>query len=64
MGENKKIELTITPNYVSDWSFQDAIRELIQNGIDQQTLDPENMFEISYDEEENILQLSNSKSTL
>ena len=64
MGQNKKIELTITPNYVSDWSFQDAIRELIQNGIDQQTLDPENMFEISYDEEENILQLSNSKSTL
>ena len=64
MGQNKKIELTITPNYVSDWSFQDAIRELIQNGIDQQTLDPENAFEISYDEEENILQLSNSESTL
>ena len=31
MGQNKKIELTITPNYVSDWNFQDAIRELIQN---------------------------------
>ena len=51
MGENKKIELTITPNYVSDWSFQDALRELIQNGIDQQTLDPKNVFEISYDEQ-------------
>lgn len=64
MGQNKKIELTITPNYVSDWNFQDAIRELIQNGTDQQTLDSENVFGISYDEQENILQLSNSGSTL
>lgn len=24
-------ELTLTQNYVSDWTFNDAIRELIQN---------------------------------
>ena len=64
MDKVRKIELTITPNYVSDWNFQDAVRELIQNGTDQQTLDPKNVFEISYDEQENILQLSNSESTL
>ena len=64
MDKVRKIELTITPNYVSDWNFQDAVRELIQNGTDQQMLDPKNVFEISYDEQENILQLSNSKSTL
>lgn len=23
-------ELTLTPNYVSDWNFNDALRELIQ----------------------------------
>ena len=64
MDKVRKIELTITPNYVSDWNFQDAVRELIQNGTDQQTLDPKNVFGISYDEQENILQLSNSESTL
>lgn len=64
MEKVRKIELTITPNYVSDWNFQDAVRELIQNGTDQQTLDPKNVFKISYDEQENILQLSNSESTL
>ncbi len=34
--ENNTIcyELTLTPNYVSDWTFNDAIRELIQNGTD------------------------------
>ena len=64
MGQSKNIELTITQNYVKGWDFKDAIRELIQNGVDQQTLDPENVFEISYDEMEEILQLSNSGSTL
>lgn len=64
MESYKTVELTITPNYVSDWSFSDAIRELIQNGVDQQTLNPENEFDISYNESENVLQLSNSKSTL
>ena len=44
MKNNKAIELTITPNYVSDWDFCDAVRELIQNGIDQETLDSENAF--------------------
>lgn len=32
----KCYELTLTPNYVSDWTFNDALRELIQNGTDQQ----------------------------
>lgn len=32
-------ELTLTPNYVSDWTFNDAIRELIQNGTDQEILE-------------------------
>ena len=36
-------ELTLTPNYVSDWNFNDALRELIQNGTDQEVLDPDRL---------------------
>lgn len=64
MENCKTIELTITPNYIFDWDFGDAVRELIQNGIDQQTIDPSNKFEISYDANEEILRLTNPKSAL
>lgn len=64
MENCKTIELTITPNYISDWDFGDAVRELIQNGIDQQTIDPSNKFEISYDANEETLRLTNPKSAL
>lgn len=45
-------ELTLTPNYVSDWNFNDALRELIQNGTDQEVLDPDNEFQIDYSPKE------------
>ncbi len=64
MENAKCYELTLTPNYVSDWTFNDAIRELIQNGTDQEVLDKENHFSIEYDEERQVLQLKNSKSAL
>lgn len=57
-------ELTLTPNYVSDWNFNDALRELIQNGTDQEVLDKENEFQIQYDAGGKILKLSNKKSVL
>ena len=44
-------ELTLTPNYVSDWNFNDALRELIQNGTDQEVLDPDNEFQIDYSDD-------------
>lgn len=57
-------ELTLTQNYVSDWTFCDAIRELIQNGTDQEILDSSNNFSIMYDRNSKILRLANSKSKL
>lgn len=57
-------ELTLTPNYVSDWTFNDAMRELIQNGTDQETLDKENKFQITYDKNRKIVSLINAKSVL
>lgn len=64
MENAKCYELTLTPDYVSDWTFNDAIRELIQNGTDQEVLDKENHFSIEYDKERQVLQLKNSKSVL
>lgn len=57
-------ELTLTPNYVSDWTFNDAIRELIQNGTDQEILDKENSFKVEYNAKEKTLRLINHKSVL
>lgn len=64
MENAKCYELTLTPNYVSDWTFNDAIRELIQNGTDQEVLDKENHFSIEYDGERQVLRFKNRKSVL
>ena len=31
---NKNYEITISPNYVSNWGINEAIREILQNAID------------------------------
>lgn len=64
MSDVKCYELTLTPNYVSDWTFNDAIRELIQNGTDQEILDKDNKFSIDYDYKSKTLRLTNTKSKL
>lgn len=63
-NEARCYELSLTENYVSDWTFNDAIRELIQNGTDQEILDAENEFSMEYDEDKKTLRLKNSKSKL
>lgn len=57
-------ELTLTPNYVSDWTFYDAIRELIQNGTDQEIINPDNKFSLVYQKDEQKLLLINDHSKL
>lgn len=44
----RKYELTLTSSYVQDWDFPMAIRELIQNGVDQETVNPNAAFTIEY----------------
>lgn len=58
----KTYELTLTANYVADWDFNMAIRELIQNGTDQEILEPNNQFSITY--ENGSIFLKNTKSGL
>ena len=58
----KTYELSLTANYVSDWDFRMAMRELIQNGTDQEILDKNNHFSISY--ANGTISLFNTRSTL
>lgn len=57
-----KFELSITPNYVANWTLVDAIRELFQNALDQQTVMKDNDMFFSY--RDNTLQIGNKKSVL
>jgi len=56
----QKFEITITPDYVPDWTTSDAIRELFQNGIDQETAGSK----FSYEYSDGKLSLSNDGSKL
>jgi len=38
-----RFELTISPDYVANWGFKEALREIYQNALDQQALDPTNI---------------------
>lgn len=57
-------ELSLTENYVADWTYFDAMRELIQNGIDQEVIDKNNKFIIEYDSDREVVRLINTKSKL
>lgn len=58
----KTYELSLTSNYVMDWDFSMAVREIIQNGTDQEILDTSNHFIIKY--QNGILRFINTKSQL
>lgn len=57
-----KFELSITPDYVPEWSVVDAVRELFQNALDQQIVVPDN--EMFFEYTEGKLFIGNKRSTL
>lgn len=59
-----KFELTISTDYVPNWNYVDANRELFQNAIDNETTNPKNKMYFDYDEKEQTLRIGNKTSVL
>lgn len=62
MNKTKSYEITISPNYVSNWGINEAIREILQNAIDAETNGYEK--EVNYNEEARILEIVTKNITL
>jgi hypothetical protein len=56
--------LNLTTDYCSEWDFWCAVRELFQNGDDQERKEPSNVFTIEYNEKQKKLIISNKESIL
>lgn len=59
---SSKYELTISTNYVHNWSYIEAIREIFQNAKDNEIINPENKMTFKY--KDGILMISNRSSIL
>ena len=59
-----KYELSLVKSYVQEWTAEDAIREIIQNAIDESNRVEDNAMSVQYDPEEKTLIISNKKSVL
>lgn len=60
----KRFELGLARDYVSDWSVCNALREFMQNAIDQSQKSEDNAYSVSYNEELEELRISNKSSIL
>lgn len=56
--------LNLAKNYCSHWGIWEAVREILQNGEDQFTLNPSNEINVEYSEKNQRLSISNKESVL
>lgn len=56
--------MSLSKDYVPDWTVVDGVRELFQNALDQQTANPDNKMFFKYNENEGTLYIGNKLSTL
>jgi len=59
-----KYELSLSKDYVPNWTVVDAIRELFQNALDQQSTVENNTMFFDYDESQQTLKIGNKLSVL
>jgi len=59
-----KFTLPISPEYVAHWGLWEAIREIYQNALDEQTQDPSCTATIEYDVELNNICIATTKGKL
>lgn len=59
-----KYELSLSKDYVPDWTVVDAVRELFQNALDQQTTTEDNAMFFNYDQPNETLYIGNKSSVL
>lgn len=59
-----KYELSLSRDYVPDWTFVDGVREIFQNALDQQSTVAGNDMFFSYDAEKRELSIGNKLSVL
>jgi hypothetical protein len=60
----KRFELGLARDYISDWTVSNALREFMQNAIDQANTNKDNAYSVEYDEEAQELRISNKSSIL
>ncbi|GAA4879213.1 hypothetical protein GCM10023310_69180 [Paenibacillus vulneris] len=60
----RKYELSLSKDYVPNWTVVDAVRELFQNALDQETSVKGNQMFFSYDKDNQILHVGNKLSIL
>lgn len=59
-----KYELSMSASYVPDWGKPEAVREIIQNALDEEIREPANRMYISYTPDENRLIVGNHNAVL
>lgn len=59
-----KFTLPISPEYVAHWGLWEAVREIYQNALDEQTHDPSCTAVIEYDAELNNIHIATTKGFL
>lgn len=59
-----KYELSLAKDYVPNWTVVDAVRELFQNALDQQTTVEDNLMFFEYDKPKQELRIGNKLSVL
>ena len=59
-----RFELSLSQNYIQSWTVVEAIRELFQNALDQQIVQPDNEMFFDYSSTSNTLTVGNKLSAL